>query len=819
MKKQLLFGAAALIAMGVSAAPLTPEEALSRIDGGMMKASGLNSLKGATLSYTAKTEAGNPAAYVFNKGHNGYLVVSGDDLAYPVLGYADKGNFDAENMPPQMKWWLGEYARQIAYATEHGAKQDKESARKVAKVNGEAIAPQIKTKWDQVEPYNNMCPLYGAARTYTGCVATAMAQVMNYWKYPEVGKGKISYDSQSLGKRLSLDFSKRKFDWANMIDTYLPGQYTEAQADAVAYLMKAAGYSVKMDYAQDSSGALAMNIANGLRKYFNYDSNIFYTLREYYSATQWAQMIYDNLKNVGPLLYGGGSMLGGGHSFVCDGYDGNGYFHFNWGWSGMSDGYFSLDALNPSSLGSGGGGGGGYNFTQDAVFGIQPPTGKPTEERPLAITQMGSLFGQISGSTLAFGLFVQEGAAWVNYNPTGMKVQFGAIIEPLGETQGEKKFTLISNKRYNIVPGYGADPTTMKPQVNLNDLNLADGKYKFTIATIALEEENAQPVPVLYPYSCYNYVIVEKKGDTYSISVEDVFTLDLKSGEIVGDLYAGCLATVKISLENTADLELTKGFAPVLIYNGSIYYLGESIFVTLKPGEKMTREWVTSFTATQSQVPSTNKDTEFYLTFFDEGTYNTYDNSVYKKVVMKARPSTPQVTVTSAPVIKGAEVKKVKISGRTYDVYQVENRMDIPVESNLMLKKGYFSYNVMACVVPLVTSGDGQVAVLTYGSSPMMLTVGEETKFSTNLGFATAEQDKYYQLVMAYEVQGGLAALSTPTSIFQLADLSGVEEIEDETLNEAADNRIFNLQGVYVGNDLESLPSGIYIVNGKKVRK
>lgn len=278
-----------------------------------------------------------------------------------------------------------------------------------------------------------------------------------------------------------------------MIDTYLPGQYTEAQADAVAYLMKAAGYSVKMDYAQDSSGALAMNIANGLRKYFNYDSNIFYTLREYYSATQWAQMIYDNLKNVGPLLYGGGSMLGGGHSFVCDGYDGNGYFHFNWGWSGMSDGYFSLDALNPSSLGSGGGGGGGYNFTQDAVFGIQPPTGKPTEDRPLAVTQMGSLFGQISGSTLAFGLFVQEGAAWVNYNPTDMKVQFGAIIEPLGETQGEKKFTLISDKRYNIVPGYGADPNTMKPQVNLNDLNLADGKYKFTIATIAIGEENAKP--------------------------------------------------------------------------------------------------------------------------------------------------------------------------------------------------------------------------------------------------------------------------------------------------------------------------------------
>lgn len=392
----------ALVTVGTAvAAPLTPDEALSRIGGSGFKAPGMNQ---ARLLHTVRTETGSPAVYVFDRGEgSGYMILGADDTAYPVLGYADSGSLDVESLPPALSWWLGEYARQIQYASEHGVTAPLSSRLRVAE-DRDAIEPMIKTHWDQGTPYNNQCPQEGTKRTYTGCVATSMAQVMNYWKYPERGTGSISYDAATIQKRLSMDFSKQPFDWANMADSYNPGQYTVEQANAVSYLMKACGYSVKMDYGADSSGALAMLIRNALVKYFKYDGNALYTLRMYYSASDWEKLIYDNLKNVGPILYGGDSMLGGGHSFVCDGYDGNGYFHFNWGWAGMSNGYYTLNALNPQALGAGGGTGGGYNFTQDAVLGIQPPTGDPVVNTPPTLTSMGALTSQISDGVLTFAL-------------------------------------------------------------------------------------------------------------------------------------------------------------------------------------------------------------------------------------------------------------------------------------------------------------------------------------------------------------------------------------------------------------------------------
>ena len=173
---------------------------------------------------------------------------------------------------------------------------------------------------------------------------------MNYWKYPERGKGTITYTASTIQKRLSMNFAAKAFDWANMLDRYEAGQYDDTQAGAVAYLMKACGYAVKMDYGTDSSGALAMNVANALTRYFDYDGNIDYQLRQYYSSTEWAEKMYANLRDVGPVIYGGGSMIGGGHSFICDGYSSDGYFHFNWGWTGMSNGYFKLEGLNPYAL-------------------------------------------------------------------------------------------------------------------------------------------------------------------------------------------------------------------------------------------------------------------------------------------------------------------------------------------------------------------------------------------------------------------------------------------------------------------------------------
>lgn len=816
MIKKLFVGVAfACGIFSLMATPISPEEALARLGigtSGAMKAPGLK------LAYTTDTEAGSPAVYVFNRPANGgYMIASADDMAYPLLGYTDSGTFDAENMPPQLKWWLEEYARQIHYASRHDNVLGKENAKKAPRAEREAISPQIQTRWDQVAPFNNQCPLYGTERTYTGCVATAMAQVMNYWKYPSVGQGSISYDCEALSKRLSLNFANRQFEWDHMLDSYNYGQYSDEEASAVAYLMKTAGYSVKMNYSQSSSGALAMNIANAMKKYFNYDPNMLYTLRMYYSAAEWETMIYENLKNVGPILYGGSSMMGGGHSFICDGYDGDGYFHFNWGWSGMSDGYYLLDALNPESLGSGGGAGGGYNFTQDAVFGIQPPTGLPEEERPLKMTQMGSLAGFISGDELKFDLFAEESAMWVNYNPTTMKLKFGAIFEPQGDTDGETKFILVSDQAFSVAPGYGTDPAHLNPTVNLADAELSDGTYKVTFATIPTEGENPQYLPVKECYGYYNYVILKKEGTIYTLDINPVDRLTVKDGGIIGDLYYGCLSKVSITVANDNEIELTKGFAPALLSDGAVYFLGESIYLTVQPGEEVTREWTTSFALLQ-QILGFVTDTEFQFTFFDESTYNFYDQDLLKTVVMKPMLEYPEIVMSGAPEIKGAEKVREKVDRQMLDVYVVKDRMNIDVQASFMLREGFFSYYMYACACPAVFSSMGSydVEILAYSGYPMVMETNEEALFNTVLAMPTAEPGKYYMLLMAYDIQGTLMPVSNMPIIFRLDNPSGVDEI---TEGEMSAGPIYNLQGVSVGSDWDSLPSGLYIHNGKKIIK
>ncbi len=191
------------------AKPITPDEALSRLKSANPKmAVPARSGKARELAHTTLTEKGNPAVYIFNQGENdGYLVLSADDIAYPLLGYADNGHAVEGNLPPQLEWWLSEYARQIEYANEHGISAETPKINIDRRSTMTAIAPMIKTKWDQVEPYYNQCPMVGTNRTYTGCVATAMAQVLKYWNYPEVGTGSISYECEDISKRLSMNFA------------------------------------------------------------------------------------------------------------------------------------------------------------------------------------------------------------------------------------------------------------------------------------------------------------------------------------------------------------------------------------------------------------------------------------------------------------------------------------------------------------------------------------------------------------------------------------------------------------------------------------
>ena len=313
------------------------------------------------------------------------MVAAADDRMPEVLGYADSGRFDAEQMPVNMRSWLQSYAEQMEYLNRHP-----EAAAPRRTVQGEAVSPLLQTLWDQGTPYNNLCPMDGESRSLTGCVATAMAQIMNYWKYPEASVAVIpGYITDEKQFEMPDIAAGTAIDWDNMVAQYR-GWETEAQQQAVANLMLMCGTAVQMDYSAEFSGAWGGSVATGLLNYFDYDVATAYEYRAYYRTAQWNQMVYDELKAGRPVYYDGSSS-DTGHAFVVDGYDGDDYFHVNWGWNGGSNGYFLLSILDPdNNTGSGATSStDGYSFGQGAVFGAQPNTGNPVSN-PL-ITTDGSL--------------------------------------------------------------------------------------------------------------------------------------------------------------------------------------------------------------------------------------------------------------------------------------------------------------------------------------------------------------------------------------------------------------------------------------------
>ena len=306
--------------------------------------------------------------YIFNQCDNGYIIVAGDDrVNNMILGYCEEGNIDSNMMPPALKSWLTGYAQEIASLRYMTAEDSLTTYRSLFDKD---VAPLVEARWGQDNPYNAMCPLYdGKNRSATGCVATAVAQIMYHHKWPLKGSGKK--EIYGITGNEIIDYGNTTYQWDIMTPIY-SSLSTKEECDAVATLMYHVGRSVDMMYG-DVSGAQTLASAQALATYWNYDKAIIHRDRQYYTLAQWERMIMDEIDNNRPILYHGQSPEGG-HAFVLDGYNSNGYVHINWGWNGMSNGYFLLHALSPEKQGVGGFVG-GYNSGQGAVFGIKPNSG------------------------------------------------------------------------------------------------------------------------------------------------------------------------------------------------------------------------------------------------------------------------------------------------------------------------------------------------------------------------------------------------------------------------------------------------------------
>ncbi len=333
-----------------------------------------------------------PAYYVFKgKASRGFVIVSGEDRLPLLIGYADDGVIDQNNLPIQLRTLLEQYRRRVAElrkTPDTGGFRSQKVFMHKPRVIVEALT---KSHWGQGKPFNDECPeIRDSKKAAVGCVATAIAQVMYYHKWPVKGQGSHSYTPPAYGSELTADFSQSTYQWAKMIDRYesrwsfsngtfqLTPEYSVEEGSAVAKLMSDVGISVNMDYdtsENGGSGAITSYGATALKTYFDYTTR--FLRRNQAMGNTFVEAIKSELDTQRPLILSGQGS-GGGHAWVIDGYDENDYLHCNWGWEGLSDGFFSLNLMSPDALGTGGGAG-GFNRGQGILIAVPNKAGVNTD--------------------------------------------------------------------------------------------------------------------------------------------------------------------------------------------------------------------------------------------------------------------------------------------------------------------------------------------------------------------------------------------------------------------------------------------------------
>ncbi len=806
MKNTFLVCAGMLVSLTALGAPLSPEQALDRASKSVnMKARSKKTTE-AKLVYTSTSNNGINAAYIFNYQGGGYTVVSADDSAYPVLGYSDNGTVDPENLSPQLKWWLDEYGRQIEWA--NSRKINTSNTR--ADNNWAPIVPLVKTKWDQDAPYNDLCPIpktvngkpYTEGKhSFTGCVATAMAQLMKYHNYPDAGEGVIQYTPTRQGytfDRLTWNLARHPFEWSKMLNIYSEGAYTEAEGEAVANLMKSCGVAVGMSYGLDASGASGLSIASALRTYFKYNDNTRSEFRDIYSSSEWEEMIYDNLKNVGPVVMNGQSP-DGGHSFICDGYDGNGYFHFNWGWSGMSDGYYLLQALNPDAQGIGGYAG-GFNFSQNAILGAKPPVaGETGYNNPVRVYQYGASTATVSGKVLSFGASDYYMLGWGNTSDRTMNVNIGAIIEdnsdPLkrqivkGYIQGRSgKFDTLTLGAYAYYPAESNHPEITLP-------SLADGEYKVTLACYDNDCNNKEWVPVATPWGYPNYVYLTVEGGKSTVREVGIDQLTVNNVEITTDLYYNRFFKIKASITNNSDIELTGYYSPALYSGKQSKFYGESVGITVGAGETIEYEWVSKLTS-EPGVAAPTKDTEYTLGLYNPDPYaNKAIYGYYGNVTLKPTPSSnPRISITEF-TISGEKVD-VTFDGREITTTLVPDPNDVEVTFAYKDILGYFD-GVMQLSLNYKLEGNkvSYPVIDEIATSQPFLTAGGSDSIVAHFSVPNPIPGAQYVVNAKYTLNSRWNNLG---NVGFMTGLSGINDVEIEASKDEV--VYYNLQGQIISN-------------------
>lgn len=523
----------------------------------MMKAPSVSSKL--SIAYTSTLESstttnGKPLYYVFNVGESrGFIIVSADDRAKAILGYSDNGSFDITNIPENLRYWLDNYAQELKQLVlipdENSKTSDKvelttELIPKKSKSAINAVPPLLgNIKWDQGAPFNNFCPVINTPNTgdraAVGCVATAMAQVMKYYNWPVTGTGSNSYTTSTLGISLSANFGATTYDWANMTDAYSASS-TQIQKDAVATLMYHCGVATNMDY-NTTSGTSSTSAGIALKTYFGYDPNIQQYYRDYYTRSEWINMLKSELDAARPVLYTGVS-ASAGHMFVCDGYDENGLFHFNWGWSGIGNGYFEITALNPEDVGIGGGNGEGFNTNQSIFRNLSKPNPSSTSSYVFYMDENMTPSASSVNRNNTFSITLNK-----TYN-YGLSNFSGSIGLGLYSSDGQTLEQVLSQNSVNVNIEYG---WTTLPFNNLTiPTSVAVGNYRIYAITKSSNEANWQKIRGKVATPNYLNVDITSSNINFSTPTGILPSLTRNSFSVTGSLYQNRSGRFNVSITN-----------------------------------------------------------------------------------------------------------------------------------------------------------------------------------------------------------------------------------------------------------------------------
>lgn len=786
-----------------------------------------------------------PAYYVFPNGEGkGFTVVSGDDRLPEVVGYSDKGTYDEENLPSNYVGFMKAYEEMVGQL-DNGDSRASASIAEAKALRGSGyqqptVAPLLGSiQWNQMTPYNNMCPMYNSTdRSVTGCVATAMAQVMMYYQYPKRLLADIpEYVSRTNHLSIPQINKGESYDWDNMLPQYAsyePLNYTDAQAAAVAKLLYHCGVACEMDYGSSSGASVTPAI---LSTYFGYDSDLMQDLnRDVFTLAEWSQIMDKELTAKRPILYSGQSS-DGGHEFVCDGTDGNGLYHINWGWGGYQDGYFDVTILNPDKGGAGSGSApDGYNQYCSMIIGITPDNGKVDE--PLVDVAPVVMIGN-GNSSLGFQMKTRNKVTdtfrvITNNLLSNQSAKDFTGYFAYGIQQADGTYTPLSSSRSISIKHPEPDGATYRPNIRLFQFDYAFPIGKTTLYGLySTDQKEWKRCGYLYmtPF------VVEATESTIDLAKTPL------SADIVAqdELLSEQDNTLMLTVSNDADFEhlgLIKVYTSTT--NEKPSEPSEQIYFTILSKGSSTREvtfspstagdhyvWVTNdkgedlmemkkFTVTQSTAPKlvlVGKETNAIPNVYET------ENAYYYSNKVKGPKTNASKAVFSYKIRNDGGSYQAKFE--TYVYAFGENRVNNGQILSIRIKSGETAtLNVEASPEDYGGNRSFYCCIVQYDSSiPFDVSGISKTKLYLVDG-GWYNFDEVDQFVYVAGVPSDISSITTSGTSVR----GGNGEILISS-DKAQTMGIYSLSGqmvkqanVKVGENVAvPVPAGLYIVNGKKI--